>query len=330
MTLNGNSATGDPQSLGASLGPALREACAGRLGEIQWFRCEWQHGGAATGFAEWRDPERGHVSAMVKLPVGPIEYRWTSALGAVDAAQWSAAHALSIPTPRVLACGVEVGGYDIAWLVVERLVGATLVHEPCERTITELLRSAAEFQAAAASVRPIDESPKDAAWESLFERSRAAARDGGLHEGQRWNEAIKKAQKALPVLLARWRGRHINAWCHGDLHPANALRRGDQSGRCVLIDLALVHAGHWVEDAVYLERLYWGRPDQLAGVKPVSVLARCRRELGLPTDDSYGDVAMVKRALVAACAPAYAEHDGHPRFLRAALEQLEHALPQIH
>ena len=49
----------------------------------------------------------------------------------------------------------------------------------------------------------------------------------------------------------------------------------------VLIDLAEVRPGHWVEDAVYLERLHWARPERLKGRNPVKLLAAARRRLGL-------------------------------------------------
>src|SRR2546421_544761 len=60
---------------------------------------------------------------------------------------------------------------------------------------------------------------------------------------------------------------------------------------CVLIDLALVHSGHWMEDALYLERQFWGHEPLLHGVKPLPMLAKLRRERGLPTDDHYSELA---------------------------------------
>lgn len=74
-----------------------------------------------------------------------------------------------------------------------------------------------------------------------------------------------------------WESRPRDTWCHGDLHPGNAMRRdlgNGQRGRCVLLDLAFVHPGHWVEDAVYIERQFWARPSCLA--RP----SRCRRSAG--------------------------------------------------
>ena len=175
-----------------------------------------------------------------------------------------------------------------------------------------------------------------------------------IQEAQRWNQAIKHVQHVLPRLVARWESRPINTWCHGDLHPGNAMRRpaaaggplppgatpgggdggptpADNPAPCVLLDLALVHAGHWVEDAVYLERLYWGKPELLHGVKPVSALSKFRKELGLhpaPGEDS-AMLASVRRVLMAASAPAYLHREGHPRYVHTALETIERLLPLV-
>jgi len=141
----------------------------------------------------------------------------------------------------------------------------------------------------------------------------------------------------LPHLVGLWAMRPINAWCHGDLHPGNAMRRdlvgagGSGEGRapCVLIDLALVHPGHWVEDAIYLERQFWGKPEGLFGIHIVSLLAKFRREAGLKTDGDYGLVANVRRVLMAACAPAHLAAEGNPKYLHAALETIDRVLPQV-
>jgi hypothetical protein len=94
------------------------------------------------------------------------------------------------------------------------------------------------------------------------------------------------------------------------------------------VDLALVHPGNWVEDALYLERQYWGHSELLHGVKPLSTLAKFRRERGLPTDECYADLATVRRVLMAACAPALIEREGNPKYLHAALDLIERFLPQ--
>jgi hypothetical protein len=302
-----------------SLGPALIEHCRGRLSSIEWFRSTWQHGGAATGFAHWTDDDGSATDVFVKVPVGPVEYRWTSHLSAQDGIT---------PTPRVIACGSALGGYDLAWVIVERLDGHTLSHRWCKQSLDDLLRATASLQARAAGVMPVSDAPPSPDWPRLIARARDVARASDLPEAQHWNEVEKRVQRVLPRLTAKWSSRPIDAWCHGDLHPGNAMRRPGTNA-CVLIDLALMHAGSWVEDAVYLERQFWGRPDQLFDIHPVSLLAKYRRELGLPTNGDYGQLANLRRVLMAACAPVYLAREGHPRYLHAALETIDRLLPQV-
>ena len=97
----------------------------------------------------------------------------------------------------------------------------------------------------------------------------------------------------------------------------------------MLIDLAFVHTGHWVEDAVYLERQFWSHPEQLHGVHIVSLMAKCRRDNGLSTDGDYGAVANLRRLLMAAVVPAHLRSEGSPRYVHAALEVVERLLPQV-
>ena len=319
----------DSHDLAIMLDPVLHAACDGQLSEIEWFKSAWQHGGAATGFAEWKFPDGRTTGVLVKLPIGPNEYRWTTLLGLCSAEQFSASHEL--PTPRMLAGGTELGGYDLAWFVIERFPGSPVTPEFSKpdgsRAVEELIDAAGEVHRRGGGGRP-------------GRGHRRATRPGparppkhhGLTDEQRWNEAVKKVQHRLDWLLSKWESRRIHTWCHGDLHPGNAMRRaGDSRARrgCTLLDLALVHAGHWVEDALYLERLYWGKVDLLHGVKPVSHMAKLRRERGLPCDDNYTELAMVRRVLMAACVPAFVEHEGHPKYTHAALELLEKSLPQL-
>jgi hypothetical protein len=326
----------DTHDLAISLDPVLHAACGGRLGPIEWFRASWQRGGAATGFSTWTMHDGSRIGVLVKFPVGPCEYRWTTCLGTVHPEDWHAPESVARATPRVLAAGQELGGYDLAWIVTERLHGPTLSSNLTEESLLDLLRAAADFQCAALKASPVGERPTTPLWERTLEHSREVAKAGGVPEAQRWNDMIKRVQRSLPALRARWESRHINAWCHGDLHPGNALRRpgpesraNPASGRgCVLIDLALVHPGHWVEDALYLERQFWGHGEMLHGVKPVSMLAKFRKERGLPADDQYGELATVRRVLMAACAPALIEREGNPKYLHAALELIERFLPQ--
>src|ERR1043165_3162065 len=136
----------DGRSLGESLGPALVEHCGGKLRDLAWFRSSWQRGGAATGFGTRRNGDGREHGAMVKLPVGPAEFRWTTAMAAAGTEE--------CPTPRVLASGASLGGYDLAWLVVEKFHGHTLTHGWCQKSLEDLMRCTARMQARAAAVAP--------------------------------------------------------------------------------------------------------------------------------------------------------------------------------
>ncbi|NUQ68251.1 MAG: aminoglycoside phosphotransferase family protein [Phycisphaerales bacterium] len=325
----------DPQSLAVSLCPLLREQSDGRLSPVEWFRAAWQRGGAATGFATWTQDNQPPIPVVLKLPVGPVEYRWTSLLGATSHDQWNSAQARATPTPRVIAQGTALGGFDLAWLIMERLPGRPLTQHLEPQCIHDLLIAACDFHTSAVAIAPPDEHSISPDWEATIGKAREIVRAGGIPEAQKWNEAIHRVQKALPTLRSRWEARPHNVWCHGDLHPGNALRRDDpppgsptERHGCVLIDLALVHAGHWIEDALYLERQFWGYPEMLDGIKPVSVLARLRRERGLPVDDDYPRLSLIRRVLAASCAPALVEREGNPRYLHAALHNIEQFLPQ--
>lgn len=321
-----HTSNGGSHELVVSLTPVLCDQTGGRLGKVEWFRSRWQRGGAATGFSTYRTDEGATLDVFVKIPVSPAEYRWTTELGRANGRAWRAGDPCALPTPRVLAHGSAVGGYDLAWLITERLNGPPLAAQMDEGAVCDLLRVAADFQAAAIKVAPLKERPTGQEWEPLLNKSKEVASSPHFAEHARWKDAVKKTIKNLPVLKARWGSRPINAWCHGDLHAGNALRRA--CGACVLVDLALVHPGHWLEDALYLERQHWGHAELLHGVKPVSELARQRRARNLPVDDHYPDLANVRRVLMAACAPAMIEREGNAKYLHAALEILERTLPQ--
>lgn len=347
--------------LGSSLEPLLRQACGNRLSAVRWFRSPWQRGGGSTGLATLATDHAGEVDVVVKLPVGPVEHRWSTLLSnAADPA---------CPSPRILASGLEVGGYDLGWLVMERLPGEPLAHACDAAAITHLLHALHRWQqhaAAAAKRAGLDAAagrtpgPSPAELEAAIVRSRDVLKRTTLPEAQKWNNQLKAVHRALPNLLAIWADRPMTCWCHGDTHPGNALCRGPRpratsnstgppatadpaatansnlnaadcpdASPVVLIDLALVHAGHWIEDALYLERVHWGRPDGLFGVNAVSTLARLRREAGLRDTEDYGRLAAARRVLAAACAPGLVEREGSPRYLHAALEIINKYLPMV-
>ncbi len=333
-------------SLGPGLEPLIRDACAGRLSPVRWFRSDWQRGGGSTGLATYQS-ERGPVEVVVKVPVGPSEHRWTTSLGREDDP--------TAPTPRVLAAGETLGGHDLAWLVIEKLCGLPIGARLDAQGAEDMISALAEWHDRAAAVAPVTGAPAGPDWDGVLARSREVIKRSRLPNAQHWNHEVHQVQRALPTLLRRWNSRPICVWCHGDLHPGNAMRRapavggevggaeGSSNGHaaragrsdsrhlgtCVLIDLALVHPGHWIEDALYFERVYWGRKDLLRGLNLVSTLARARRERGHHDGEDYGMLANVRRVLGAAAAPALLEREGDARYLDNALEVIHRLLPVV-
>ena len=303
--------------LGHALGPVLRETLEGRLGEIRWFRTDWQRSGAATGRAKWTEPTGQQVEVVVKLPVSEREYRWLGRLQDTTA---------PLPVPRLFASGAALGGYELAWVVIEHLPFGPLGTHWEDDHILRMTDAAARFQAAAAG-HAIDRPSRQEDWEELFKRSREAVRGQKISQATRWRKILKSVARDFDDLVEEWRNRAPIGWIHGDLHLANGMVRDESgTGPVVLIDLAEVRPGHWVEDAVYLERLHWARPERLKGRNPVRLLAAARRRLGLEVDEDHPRLADLRRILIAACAPAFLRTEGVPRYLDAALDRLERGL----
>jgi len=322
----------DPSTLARALEPVLIEACQGKLSDIEWFHADWQRGGAATGHAKWT--ENGNACpVIIKLPVGGIELSWTARLGDHGLDRDVRVGQTPHPTPRVFHSGAELGEYDLGWLVLESLEGKAVAGDLSASSVKGLIRAAAEFHARSIASRPdLGSPPATRDWAGIFARSRVSVKENRIPDSQRWNEAIRVVQKALPRMLARWEARPINTWCHGDLHPGNALHMPGDDGhpdRCVLIDLALIHAGHWVEDAVYLEHLFWGHQDRLFGIKPFSMLRKERKARGLDVGEQDTELANIKRVLLAAAVPRFIGVEGDQKYVAAALEKIETLMGQL-
>jgi hypothetical protein len=299
----------------------LRAACDDRLGEIVWFRADWQLGGAATGNASWRRDDGTECQSVVKIPVGRREVTWTRRLqnGLVDDGV----------VPRLYAWGETIEGYDLAWIVIERFEHGPLGMHWHEHHIERIADAAARFHAAA-SAYEIDEPPRSEPWEALVEDAQRSIRTNRLPEQDRWIKAVKALRGRLHATAGEWSARPITDWLHGDLHVANAMSRHSlEHGAVSLIDLAEVRPGHWIEDAIYLERQCWARPERLEPLRPVRAVAEARRRLGLPVGDGYQRLATIRRALLAATAPRFLRTEGHPRHLAACLEWLERSLSEL-
>ena len=320
-------------SLGPSLEPALRDACAlsgCNLERIYWFKSRWQRGGASTGSVNIITPDGFKHQAVVKVPVGYKEYKWTIGLSA--RAQPAEMH--QHPTPLIFAHGTEVGSHDLCWLVMEKLPSHPLAHGMAETDVQDMMAATAAMQAAAIAHQPVSGQPPSPNWERVIEKSRECIRRGRIDNAQHWLNAFKAVHRCLPSLTLKWQERPINAWCHGDLHPGNAMRRGaapgsGRPGQCVLIDLALIHPGHWIEDALYFERVYWGQSNLIHNVNLVSALSAARRSLGLAATGDYGMLASVRRVRMATAAPGLVEREGNPKYLEYALSLIDRLLPAV-
>lgn len=76
-----------------------------------------------------------------------------------------------------------------------------------------------------------------------------------------------------------------------------------------------------------MERLFWGREDQLCGIDPLTTLAATRESIGLPADRDEIELAQVRRTLMAASVPSFLRTESDPVYLKAALSTLERLLP---
>ena len=302
------------QPFGAALAPVLLEICGDRLQRVRWFRTDWQRGGALTGFCDWIDDQGQTREAVVKMPVPPAERRWLVRLSSDEI------------TPRVYAHGTSLGGYDLAWVIMERLPHGPIGRKWDGQMVPLLAEAAAHFYASTRVVPPEDE-PKRRDWPTLLRHARDHATPQMLPEAQRWKKALKAADRKLDGWLEAWRARPHDTWCHGDLHLGNAMTRvAPPGGPAVLFDLANIHTGHWVEDAVYFEHLYWANPDRLGGHKPVKLVAHYLKEFGLSPGDHWPELANLKRALLAMAAPGLMDLKGGKPHVEAALQILERYL----
>lgn len=338
--------------VGDQFAPLLREACGGRLSSIGWFRADWQRGGAKTGRAWWDlspggddegatedEPERGaglgqsvkgrRVEVVVKIPVGPVEFAWNARMQPEEGDP----HGI---TAKTYALSMSIGEYDLAWIVMERFPAGPLFGLKRKDALKLTADAAARFYNRAARYG-IDRKKRVENWPLLLERARDACRNEALPNSQNWSDAIKSLQKHGKSWIDDWTNRPITGWIHGDLHPANVMSRSDDNPNdpAMLIDLAEVRPGHWIEDAVYLERIYWARRSILDGRDPVKLIGKARKRYGI---DGAGDasvegdvsrLATIRRALLAATAPAYLRSEGNPTYLAACLNVLETSIKSL-
>lgn len=305
-----------PESpFGIMLGQVLVNSLEGRLNNVNWFRTDWQRGGALTGYATYRgDDDRDH-EVVIKMPVPPRERNWLLYLQ-----QWPDT------APHLHAHGSEVGGYDLAWVIMERLPHGPLGHAWDGQEFDLLIEAIGRFYEAAAQ-HPLQGNPSRRNWDTMHARARENVRNHHVPNQQRWNNALKRAQKKLIEWVDLWDDRPTDHWCHGDLHFGNAMTRTPPPhGPALLFDFALARPGCWLEDAIYLEHLFWAQRDRLGDRRITRDIAQERKRRGLPVEPDWANLANVKRALLAISVPAMLEQKGDPQTLQAALEVLEQQL----
>ncbi len=307
-----------PSSLASSLEPVLISQTNNKIKDIHWFRTDWQRGGAATGYATWVEDSK--VSEVViKLPVVEKELRWTRCMQGANGV-----------APTLFASGEQLNGYDLAWMVIERFPVGPLGKHWEESNIQRIADAAARFTKSASEF-PIDQLGRREDWKELLKTAKKSVRENHIEDEPSWKKAHSLLSKKLNSILETWRARRIDQWLHGDLHLANAMCRTDDPQADVsLIDLAEVHAGHWVEDAVYLERQLWGYKSRLKSSKPVHAMMAARKSLGMRVDENFNELVDIRRLLLAATAPAFMQSEGDPRYLAACLQQFQNTADRLH
>jgi len=303
-----------PPPLRSALIAAIEHATSERVEDLAFFRGPAQRG---TG-----TPARVRLATrelVVKFPVSATELHWFRQLGERGDS-----------VARLIASGDCLGdrsdGLDIRWIALERLPHETPPHTPDPRETERLAAAAARFAHAARqqgdAARQQDECTLDD-WPPRLEAAIAAVdawhRTSAPAPARRWRALHALVMRELPALAETWRHRAAPEWIHGELHPRHArTRSAGPSAPMILTDLASVRRGHWIEDAIDLERHFWIQPDLLRAARPLRAIARARRAHGLPLarpdarldpdggdDDGYLPLARIRRLLVAAAAPQF-------------------------
>ena len=307
---------------GESLEPALLQATHPRLTKPKWFRTDWQRSGALTGLTQWTDDQGRTLNAVVKLPIPPTELDWLTRLQQHEPDQPRL-------VPALYASGRELGRYDLAWAVMECLPFGPLDQRWCGYEWPLLADAAARFSELT-SQHPIDKPHTPKPWDQIIKKSRDAIQTTNPPGTQRWAAALKTFAKLWKKQHKDWDQRDTSQWCHGDLHLGNAMtRQPPPNGPAVHFDLALVQTGHWIEDAIYVEHLYWNAPDRIDGHDIVKLIVKARRNANLPTEPDWPHLANLRRACLAAAAPAQLAASHSISHVNAALIKLEQSLASL-
>jgi aminoglycoside phosphotransferase (APT) family kinase protein len=275
---------------------------------------DWQRGGALTGTAQYESTD-GPREAFVKFPVPGRELSWIRRLQDCEDPPI---------VPRLFESGESLAHHDIGWLVMERLPGMPLGSRWSPGHLSRTASACASMQACMTGI-PIDRPKRKDDWERWLEQSSQSIIENELPEKKRWAAALRLARIHWNDIIGQWRARTPIHWIHGDLHLGNAMFRNDGKTIC-LVDLAEVRPGHWIEDALYLERLYWSHPDRVRDECPLESMLEARLKLGLEVGKGIVALANARRILLAATTPAFIAQEGTRAHLKASLNVLENGL----
>ena len=275
---------------------------------------DWQHGGALTGTSTYEGGSGNDREVFIKFPVPGRELRWFRRLQSCG----------SPPIiPSLVESGEALGTHDIAWLVMERVPGMPLGAHWQEGNLRDTARAGARLQACTDEV-PIDRPKRRNNWELWLQRTRQVLNDNVLPEHQRWVDQLNRAEPHWERIITLWRSRQPIGWVHGDLHLGNAMHRDD--GSVCLVDLGEIRPGHWLEDALYLERMYGAYPERLEAEDPLANMRAARTELGCDNGDRIEALANARRILLAATTPSFLSTEGGRAHLEACLRVFEQGM----
>ena len=167
-----------PSSLASSLEPVLKQQTENRLGDVHWFRTDWQRSGAATGFATWNGEDGEQTEVVVKLPVIQKELFWTKRMqNSVGVA------------PRLFASAEQINGYDLAWIIIERFPVGPLGKKWDDSHISRIADAAARFSSSTTNF-PLDQEGRKENWGILLKRAKKSIRENHIENESQWKKYL--------------------------------------------------------------------------------------------------------------------------------------------
>ena len=294
---------GDPmlqhehRSLAAALEPELRDACRGHLGDDLLVHhrpgpTPAQEPGSRPGPIQGSRPDRVCRQAPRRIPRVLLDQKASGS----STARTGNAPPPSPSRPRsVLAGGYELGGLRLRVDRDGEVQKPTTSRPPSMRI--RALRDLRDLRRVPRTRPPPGRSsiptltPKDPDYQRRDSTRAHRAMSSQPRDGRsadRWTSRPRTGPvtTSTPSSIDGRIGTSTPGATTISTHAtrcAGSRHNPEVAPRCALIDLALVAPGCWIEDALYLERLFWGHEEALSAAStPCNELAQCRASLGLP------------------------------------------------